>query len=60
MAGVLVAGGPEPGCSPAEGGRAADIGLSTVVPLVDDVRVLLPDAVVAGAGFGGACLPGVL
>ena len=58
MAGVLVAGGPEPGC--AGGGRAADIGVSLVLPLVDDIRVIFPDAVVGGAGLGCACIPGVL
>ena len=59
MAGVLVADDPEPGCCSAGDRRAVDIRFSAVVSLVDDVRVVFPDTVVAGAGLGGARLPGV-
>ena len=55
MAGVLVTGGDVPHVGPGDGsGEAAGPGLAgfgMIVPRVDDVRVVIPDAIVRGAGF---------
>ena len=56
---MLVADDPEPGCCSAGDRRAVDIGFSAVVSLVDDVRVIFPDTVVAGAGLSVGRIPGV-
>ena len=49
VAGVLVTSGPDP----------PGIWLSAIVSLVDDVRIILPDAVVRGAGLGRGRASGV-
>ena len=49
VAGVLVTSGPEP----------PGIRLSTIVSFVDDVCIVLPDAVVRGAGLGLGRVSGV-
>ena len=50
VTGVLVISGPEPPC----------IWLNAVLPLVNDVRVVFPYAIVGGTGLGRACEFGVL
>ena len=49
VAGVLFTSGPDPPC----------IWLSAIVSFVDDIRVILPDTVVWGAGLGHGRAPGV-
>ena len=60
MAGVLVTGGDIPRVGLGDGGGVAArpglAGLSVVVPRVDDVGVVIPDAIVSGAGFSCAWL----
>ena len=63
MAGVLVTGSDVPPVGPGKGGGITACprfaGLSVVVAFIDDVRVVLPDAVVCGAGLGGGWFLGV-
>ena len=58
MAGVLVTGGDVPRVGLGDGGGVATrpglASVSVVIPHVDDVGVVVPDAVVSGAGFRSA------